>query len=110
MKFNKIFLITVFFTISACDGSQSFSNEDNYDDYNYDVEIQLEEAKDEISNLQSQIDDLESAVSDVEFRVEEFQYSDWAEVVPNLISEVEYVRFQLDYVESSANDLEYTLE
>lgn len=107
---SKTFLLTIFFTIVGCDGSQSFDNGGNENDYNYNIELQLEDARDEISSLQSQIDDLEGSVSDLEFRVKEFQYNDWADIVPNLISEVEYVRFHLDYVESSADDLEYTLE
>ena len=106
MKILEVgFLTLMIVVLSACDSNNGYE-----DSYNSDTEVSLEDARNEIADLQSQIVDLEASVSDLEFAVDEFSYNDWADVVPNVISEVDLVRFHLDYVKSSTDNLEYTLE
>ncbi|MDO5769442.1 MAG: hypothetical protein Q4P13_08055 [Psychrobacter sp.] len=74
------------------------------------TESQLENARSEIADLQSKIDDLESSVDDLEMAVAKFGYEDWEYVVPNVISETEAVRDNLDYVSDEADIVENTIE
>ncbi|MGP4120419.1 hypothetical protein ACT3N8_11440 [Psychrobacter aquimaris] len=106
MKILEIgFLTLIIMVLSACDSNNGYENS-----YYSDTEVNLEDARNEIADLQSQIVDLEASVSDLEFVVNEFSYNDWSDVVPNVVSEVDLVRFNLEYVKSSADDLEYTLD
>ncbi|MGP5210745.1 hypothetical protein ACTXJ5_08115 [Psychrobacter alimentarius] len=106
MKILEIgFLDLMIVMLSACDSNNGY--EESYDS---DTEIKLEDARNKIVDLQSQIVDLEASVSDLESTVDEFNYNDWADVVPSVISEVDLIRFHLDYVKSSTDDLEYSLE
>ena len=105
MKILEIsFLALIIVMLSACGSNNSYE-----DSYESDTEVNLEGARNEIVYLQNQIDDLEASVSDLEFAVNELDYNDWADVVPNIVSEADLVRLHLDYVKSSADDLESTL-
>ena len=106
MKILEIsFLTLIIVMLSACGSNNGYE-----DSYESDTEVSLEDARNEIVYLQSQLVDLESSVSDLEFAVNEFNYNDWADVVPKIISEVDLVRFHLDYVKTSADDLEGSLD
>lgn len=106
MKILQIgFLTLMIVMLSACDNSNGYE-----ESYESDTEIKLEDARNKIVDLQSQIVDLEASVSELESAVDEFNYKDWADVVPNVTSEVDLVKFHLDYVKSSTDDLEYSLE
>ena len=101
-----IVLINTFLITSCADRSR----EEAYYDEMIGYEVQLEEAREKMSELQSEIRDLESSVSDLQSEIYRLNYEDWSDVVPDVAYQADSVQSELNYVLSSADDLEEVLQ
>lgn len=107
---RKTLVVTALISASLLTSCTNKCQEDVYYEEMIGYEVQLEEARNKISELQSQISDLESSVSALQSEVDRFNYEDWEYVVPDVVYKSNSLEGDLYSLSSAADELEEALE